>query len=187
MTKHTVRDCSNHADSIASPRLFKPDSIERFIESQAFSRLYDLAPCPPPGPCLHLSWPAKHRRIEKERIYADGRKGEGGGRGAKSYDCKKARASINHSILSSSNRNLVRTVKANKTNGLSSDVKLELDSKLLTTLLLLGPIHCTVLRDSLPRTFWVLMWIRTCFPSHGTVPLKGLCHSNEIFAFWAEI
>jgi hypothetical protein len=45
--------------------------------------------------------PAKHRKTEKERQLADGRRrGEGGGRGTESYDCKKAWSSINHSILS---------------------------------------------------------------------------------------
>jgi hypothetical protein len=39
-------------------------------------------------------------KVEKERHLADEREGEGGGRGAESYDRKKAWPSINHSLLS---------------------------------------------------------------------------------------
>jgi|688.fasta_scaffold1139158_1 hypothetical protein len=49
-----------------------PDSIELFIENQAFSPLYDLAPPPPP-----LSRRKLYRR-HKERYLADGRWGGGG-------------------------------------------------------------------------------------------------------------
>jgi len=41
-----------------------------------------------------------HRKTEKERKLADGRRGGGGGREAKSYDGENARSSINHSTLS---------------------------------------------------------------------------------------
>ncbi len=70
------------------------DSIERFIEGQAFSRSNDLAPRPPPVPSVSSNKP------QNERQLADGRGGRGGGQGAESYDSKKAWSSINHSILS---------------------------------------------------------------------------------------
>jgi hypothetical protein len=46
------------------------------------------------------STPATHRKTEKESKLADKRRGGEGERGAKSYDGKNARFSINHSILS---------------------------------------------------------------------------------------
>ncbi len=47
---------------------------------------------------LSSQWapPATHRKTEKERQLADGRGGEGGGRGAESYNGKKAWPSINY-------------------------------------------------------------------------------------------
>jgi hypothetical protein len=39
-------------------------------------------------------------KTEKDRQFADGRGGNGGGRGAESYDRKKACSSINNSIIS---------------------------------------------------------------------------------------
>jgi len=39
------------------------------------------------------------RKTEKERL-SDGRGGEGGGQGAKSYEGEKAWSYVNHSILS---------------------------------------------------------------------------------------
>ncbi len=73
----------------------KAASFKLFLEGQAFLRSYDLAPLLP----SISSTSAKHRKTEKERQLADGRGREGGGRGAISYDCKKAWASIYHSIL----------------------------------------------------------------------------------------
>jgi hypothetical protein len=54
-----------------------------------------LLPYPSPPPLIRI-----HRKIEKERQLADGRGGKGDGRGAKSYERKKAWSSINHSIPS---------------------------------------------------------------------------------------
>jgi hypothetical protein len=68
-------------------------------EGQAFLRLYDLAPRPPPPPLPSVSLTTTHMKTEKE-IQLTGEGGQGGGRGAESYDRKKVRASINHSILS---------------------------------------------------------------------------------------
>ncbi len=77
-------------------------SIERFIEGQAFTRWYDSPPRPPqpPPPPRKHARPATHRKTEKERQLVDGIGGEGDGRGAESYDHKKAWSSINHSIIS---------------------------------------------------------------------------------------
>ncbi len=51
----------------------------------------------PPQPARKKSRPATHRKTEEES-QLDG--GEGGERGAESYDRRKAWSSINHSILS---------------------------------------------------------------------------------------
>jgi hypothetical protein len=53
------------------------ESIEWFIEGQAFSRSYDLDPRPPPPPSLV-------RKTEKDNLLTG--EGEGGGRGAESSD-----------------------------------------------------------------------------------------------------
>jgi hypothetical protein len=76
-----------------------PERIEQLIKAQPF-----LAPSPPPPPPSRQWARSKtYRKTEKERRSAKGRRKrewEGGGRGAESYDCKIARPSINHSILS---------------------------------------------------------------------------------------
>jgi hypothetical protein len=84
-------------------RSIYPESIEWFIHkiyrfrvSQAFSRLYDLAPHPPRPPVSKLD-PRHTGRLRKRDNLLPG---ERGGRAAKSYDRKKAWSSINHSILS---------------------------------------------------------------------------------------
>ncbi len=70
------------------------ERIERFIEGQAFLRSNDSATCPLPS----LSWTGDTQKDwEREAICCRER---GGGRGAESYDRKKAWSSINHSILS---------------------------------------------------------------------------------------
>ncbi len=72
------------------------ESIEWFIEDQAFSPSYDLAPCslppPPSATCLSFS---------VFLCVADGAywRESGVGWGANSYDGEKAWYSINHSIL----------------------------------------------------------------------------------------
>jgi hypothetical protein len=53
------------------------ESIERFIEGEAFLRSYDSAPHPPSLPLLpSIAGSTLHMQIEKERQLADG---EGGG------------------------------------------------------------------------------------------------------------
>jgi hypothetical protein len=66
-------------------RTWEPESIEWFIEGQAFSRSYELAPLSPPPPFR----PATHRKTEKERTAYWREEGEGSGWGAKSYDRRK--------------------------------------------------------------------------------------------------
>ncbi len=75
--------------------------MNNVIEGQAFSQSYDLAPRPlPPPVSVSKLERATHRKIEIERQLAHGKGGEEGGRGAESYDRKKAWSSVNHSILS---------------------------------------------------------------------------------------
>ncbi len=52
------------------------------------------------APLPSVSSTGDTQKIEKERQLAHWKGGEGGGRGADSYDRKKACPSINHSILS---------------------------------------------------------------------------------------
>ncbi len=69
-----------------------------FIENQAFSPSYNLAPPPHPLPsasCLSFSV----FQFVTGRTYWR-KMGEGGGGGAKSFDNEKAWYSVNHSILS---------------------------------------------------------------------------------------
>ncbi len=68
------------------------------IESQALSRSFYLAPRP--SPSLFNKLDQRHiGRLRKRDKLLTG-EGEGGGRGAKSHDCKRAWSSLNHSILS---------------------------------------------------------------------------------------
>ncbi len=76
-----------------SPPFLHPESIELFIENQAFLGSCDLAPCPPPPPCPISNLP-HFLSLPIRRAYLRGE-----GRGAKSYEREKARPSINHSIL----------------------------------------------------------------------------------------
>ncbi len=73
-----------------------------FIEGQVFSRSYDLDPRPPPPPFPVSKLGRRHKRrlSEKERQLADNRGRGRGGRGAESYERKKAWSFINRSILS---------------------------------------------------------------------------------------
>jgi hypothetical protein len=66
----------------------KAESIERFIEGQAFLRSSDLAPRPPPPP---PAWPATHRKTEKDRHIADER---GGGEGVDAEPNHRPRESL---------------------------------------------------------------------------------------------
>jgi hypothetical protein len=84
---------------IRSKRLAREESVEWFIEDQAFLQSFDSAPRPPPLPpipsasCLSFS---VFLCVTSE--LTDGR-GGGGWRGAKSYDREKAWPSIYHSLL----------------------------------------------------------------------------------------
>ncbi len=60
-------------------------------EDQAFSPSYDLAPSPPPPPTLPSASSAGDTQEDRERDKSlKGERLEGGGRGAESYDRKKA-------------------------------------------------------------------------------------------------
>ncbi len=68
------------------------------IHIQAFSRSYDLAPRQPSRVIKHdRRYTGRQRKRDSLLM---GEEGWGGGRGAESYDQKKAWSSINHSILS---------------------------------------------------------------------------------------
>jgi len=74
------------------------NDFERFIESQAFLRLYNLAPRSPPSPfssqqVVSVSQSVCVLPVELTEI-------RGGGRGAESYDRENAWPSIYHSIFS---------------------------------------------------------------------------------------
>ncbi len=74
----------------------KAESIKGFIEDQAFSPSYDLAPASPSHvSTVSLSQSSCVSPVE----LSDGRGGGGSGR-SQSYDRQKAWSSINHSILS---------------------------------------------------------------------------------------
>jgi hypothetical protein len=77
------------------------ESIQCFMEGQASSQSYDLAPrspSPPRPPVSKLH--RRHKgRLRKRDNLLTGDVGEGGGRGAESYDRKKAWFFVNHSIL----------------------------------------------------------------------------------------
>ncbi len=79
------------------------ESIEWFIEGQAFSRSYVwlyAQPLPPPLPSVSLT--GDTQETEKEWQLAGSRSGEGSGRGAESYGPQKTSISLNHSLLSAS-------------------------------------------------------------------------------------
>ncbi len=85
------------------------ESIKGFLEDQAISPLFDLAPHPSPRPRFPVSKLDRRNtgRYEKERQLADGRLGAGGGGGgARSYADEKAWSSVNHSILSGPHKTL---------------------------------------------------------------------------------
>jgi hypothetical protein len=77
-----------------------------FTEDQAFLRLYDSAPRPPPSlptsPVRKLSQFLNHCVCRRSSLMT-GEGGGGSGRGAESHERKKAWASMNSSILSGPN------------------------------------------------------------------------------------
>jgi hypothetical protein len=63
------------------------ESIERFIEGQAFLRLYDSAPHPPPPPPLVSKLDRRHTGRQRKRVnLLTGEGDDGGGRGAEPYE-----------------------------------------------------------------------------------------------------
>ncbi len=76
------------------------ESIEWLIECQAFSRSYDLAPRPPPPSLLPISSTATTQEDWETDTGCWWERGKEGGRGAESFDRKKAWSFINHSIFS---------------------------------------------------------------------------------------
>ncbi len=78
-----------------------PESIEWFIENQAFLRSYDSAPRPPPLPSPSLvSKLSLFLSLSVCRRSGEVGSGRGGGLEAKAYDREKTWPSINHSIVS---------------------------------------------------------------------------------------
>jgi hypothetical protein len=78
----------------------KSESIEWFKEDPAFPRSYDSAPHPPPPPLssvIKLDQQYTGRPSKRDNLLTE--EGKGGGRGAKSYDWKKAWSHMNHSML----------------------------------------------------------------------------------------
>ncbi len=89
------------------------ESVEWFMEDQAFSQSYDLDP-PTPTPSSPVSkLYRRHTERLRKRDNLLTREGEGGGRGSKSYDSETAWSSINNSILSA----LDAILKLNKQSG----------------------------------------------------------------------
>ncbi len=79
------------------------ESVERFIEDQAFLRSYDSAPRPPPSPFSHqqvVSLSQSSCVTGQAYWRGGGGGGWGGGLRSKPYDSEKVWPSINHSILS---------------------------------------------------------------------------------------
>ncbi len=79
--------------------MYIPETIERFVEDQAFLRSYDSAPRPPAP--SHPSSPVSLSQsscVSTVKLTDDG--GGRCGRGAKSWDRVKAWSSMYHSILS---------------------------------------------------------------------------------------
>jgi hypothetical protein len=85
-----------------SPNSFYSDTLtascvspREFYRRPGYLVDVDLAPPPPPPRSCQEPRPATHRPRKRISLLTGG-----GGEGAKSYDCKKAWSSINHSILS---------------------------------------------------------------------------------------
>jgi hypothetical protein len=80
--------------------LSKAESIESFIEDQAFSLSHDLATLPPHSPlsCQQvISLSQSSSVCRRSRLLTGEGRGRGGGEvGAKSYDGRKAWSSVNH-------------------------------------------------------------------------------------------
>ncbi len=98
-----IQDAENHGtrkseeDNDFLLSLVSPESIDGFIENQAFLLSFDLAPPHPPPPS-HQQVVSLYQSSCVSRVeLSDGR---GGGGGAKSYNCEEVWSSINYSILS---------------------------------------------------------------------------------------
>ncbi len=75
--------------------------IQKVLKDLWWTRLSYSAPCPPPSSPFPFSKLSLFLSLPVCPVeYTDGSGGRRGGRGAKSYDRKKACPSINHSILS---------------------------------------------------------------------------------------
>ncbi len=93
--ERTVKDYINWSDCLIQRVLNK------FTESQAFSRSYGLAPRPPtPPPLPSVSSNGDTQEDWERETTCWGERVEGGGRGAKSYDRKESWSSTNFLILS---------------------------------------------------------------------------------------
>ncbi len=95
-----------------SPASAPPESFESFIDDQAFSSSYDLAPPPILSPLLSVSsCKATHWNAETERQLAHERGGAGGWGTSQSDDGgEKAWSSVNHSILTAHHRQRILKV-----------------------------------------------------------------------------
>ncbi len=96
---YKITDVQKIVINIQTWRLCSPESIEWFIEVQAFLRSYDSATrplSPPPTPVSKLSQFLGLSVPRRSSFWRE----RGGGGGAKLYDGEKAWSSINHPILS---------------------------------------------------------------------------------------
>jgi hypothetical protein len=90
-TNIAARLCKVFLPYMELPHWGSAASIERYMEAQAFLRSYDSAPRPPPPSPSHVSMldrPHTGRLGKRDNLLTG--EGRGGGRGAESYDRKKA-------------------------------------------------------------------------------------------------
>ncbi len=89
-----LRTCF-HCHQYSEPQRVPIDWVPGFVAVVWFGSF----PFPIPPLFLQQARPAANRKTEKDNLLT-GKGAKGGGRGAKSCDCKKAWSSINHSLLS---------------------------------------------------------------------------------------